>query len=39
VPLYERHGYRRVAEILVDLPDGETLPVVRMEKVLVPPEE
>jgi GNAT superfamily N-acetyltransferase len=38
VPLYERHGYRRVAEILVDLPGGETLPVVRMEKVLVPPE-
>jgi GNAT superfamily N-acetyltransferase len=35
VPLYERHGYRRVAEILVDLPDGEMLPVVRMEKVLV----
>jgi GNAT superfamily N-acetyltransferase len=37
VPLYERHGYRRVAEILVDLPDGEMLPVVRMEKVLVSP--
>jgi GNAT superfamily N-acetyltransferase len=36
VPLYERHGYRRVAEILVDLPDGERLPVVRMEKMLVP---
>ncbi len=35
VPLYERHGYRRVAEILVDLPAGEKLPVVRMEKVLV----
>ena len=35
VPLYERHGYRRVADILVDLPDGERLPVVRMEKVLV----
>jgi GNAT superfamily N-acetyltransferase len=34
VPLYERHGYRRVAEILVDLPDGERLPVVRMEKLL-----
>jgi GNAT superfamily N-acetyltransferase len=34
VPLYERHGYRRVAEILVDLPGGERLPVVRMEKVL-----
>jgi GNAT superfamily N-acetyltransferase len=34
VPLYERHGYRRVAEILVDLPDGERLPVVRMEKAL-----
>jgi GNAT superfamily N-acetyltransferase len=39
VPLYERHGYRRVAEILVDLPDGETLPVVRMEKVLVSPRQ
>jgi GNAT superfamily N-acetyltransferase len=35
VPLYERHGYRRVADILVDLPGGERLPVVRMEKVLV----
>jgi GNAT superfamily N-acetyltransferase len=35
VPLYERHGYRRVAEILVDLPGGERLPVVRMEKTLV----
>jgi GNAT superfamily N-acetyltransferase len=37
VPLYERHGYRRVAEILVDLPGGERLPVVRMEKVLASP--
>jgi GNAT superfamily N-acetyltransferase len=35
VPLYERHGYRRVADILVDLPGGERLPVVRMEKRLV----
>lgn len=35
VPLYERHGYHRVAEILVDLPGGERLPVVRMEKQLV----
>jgi GNAT superfamily N-acetyltransferase len=34
VPLYERHGYRRVANILVDLPGGERLPVVRMEKLL-----
>ncbi|HEX6494567.1 MAG TPA: GNAT family N-acetyltransferase [Acidobacteriaceae bacterium] len=34
VPLYERHGYRRMAEILVDLPGGERLPVIRMEKVL-----
>jgi GNAT superfamily N-acetyltransferase len=34
VPLYERHGYQRTAEILVDLPGGERLPVVRMEKVL-----
>jgi hypothetical protein len=34
VPLYERHSYRRVADILVDLPGGERLPVVRMEKVL-----
>jgi GNAT superfamily N-acetyltransferase len=32
VPLYERHGYRRVADILVELPGGERLPVVRMEK-------
>lgn len=38
VPLYERHGYRRVADILVDLPGGEKLPVVRMEKVLVSPQ-
>ena len=37
VPLYERHGYRRVVEILVDLPGGETLPVARMEKVLSAP--
>lgn len=34
VPLYERHGYRRVADILVDLPGGARLPVVRMEKLL-----
>jgi len=32
VPLYERHGYRRVGDIMVDLPGGERLPVVRMEK-------
>jgi GNAT superfamily N-acetyltransferase len=38
VPLYERHGYRRTAEILVVLPGGERLPVVRMEKVLARPE-
>jgi GNAT superfamily N-acetyltransferase len=38
VPFYERHGYRRLAEILVDLPGGERLPVVRMEKALAPPE-
>ena len=37
VPLYERHGYRRVADILVDLPGGQQLPVVRMEKLLTPP--
>jgi GNAT superfamily N-acetyltransferase len=37
VPLYERHGYRRTEEILVDLPDGDPLPVVRMEKMLVSP--
>ncbi len=39
VPLYERHGYRRTAEILVDLPGGERLPVVRMEKILAPPQK
>jgi GNAT superfamily N-acetyltransferase len=39
VPLYERHGYRRTAEILVDLPGGERLPVVRMEKMLTRPAE
>jgi GNAT superfamily N-acetyltransferase len=39
VPLYERHGYRRLAEILVDLPGGERLPVVRMEKMLTAPAE
>jgi GNAT superfamily N-acetyltransferase len=32
VPLYERHGYQRVADIMVDMPGGERLPVVRMEK-------
>jgi GNAT superfamily N-acetyltransferase len=32
VPLYERRGYRRVADILVELPGGERLPVVRMER-------
>jgi GNAT superfamily N-acetyltransferase len=37
VPLYERHGYRRIADILVDLPGGERLPVVRMEKTLTCP--
>jgi GNAT superfamily N-acetyltransferase len=36
VPLYERHGYRRVAEIPINLPGGERLPVVRMEKDLQP---
>jgi GNAT superfamily N-acetyltransferase len=36
IPLYERYGYRRVAEILVDLPGGERLPVVKMEKALLP---
>jgi GNAT superfamily N-acetyltransferase len=39
VPLYERYGYRRTAEILVDLPGGERLPVMRMEKVLAAPEK
>lgn len=39
VPLYERHGYRRVANILVDLRGGERLPVVRMEKALTPSEK
>jgi GNAT superfamily N-acetyltransferase len=39
VPLYERHGYRRTTEILVDLPGGERLPVVRMEKVLASPRQ
>lgn len=34
VPLYERHGYTRVESILVELPGGERLPVVRMEKPL-----
>jgi GNAT superfamily N-acetyltransferase len=34
VPLYERQGYRRTADILVELPGGERLPVVRMERVL-----
>ena len=38
VPLYERHGYQRTAEILVDLPGDERLPVVRMGKVLARPE-
>ena len=34
VPLYEHHGYRRTADIMVDLPGGERLAVVRMEKLL-----
>ena len=34
VPLYERHGYQRVQQIEVKLPDGEALQVVRMEKAL-----
>jgi len=37
VPLYERHNYRRVAEILVALPGGDKLPVVLMEKALTTP--
>jgi GNAT superfamily N-acetyltransferase len=37
VPLYERHGYRRTGEILVDLPGREKLPVVRMEKAVTRP--
>jgi GNAT superfamily N-acetyltransferase len=39
VPLYERHGYRRVAEIRVDLPGGELLPVLLMEKALASPRD
>lgn len=34
VPLYERYGYQRVEDLLVTLPGGEQLPVVRMEKTL-----
>jgi GNAT superfamily N-acetyltransferase len=34
VPFYLAKGYRSVEEIAVPLPDGETLPIVRMEKVV-----
>ncbi len=34
VPLYERHRYQRVSDLLVPLPGGEQLPVVRMHKQL-----
>jgi hypothetical protein len=32
VPLYQRLGYREVARYGLAMPDGATLPVVRMEK-------
>ncbi len=34
VPLYEAVGYRAVESLAVPLPDGETLPIIRMEKLL-----
>lgn len=34
VPLYEAVGYRAVEHLAVPLPAGETLPIIRMEKVL-----
>lgn len=32
VPFYLARGYRRVEDLAVPLPDGEALPIVRMEK-------
>ena len=32
VPLYEIAGYRAVEQLAVPMPEGETLPIVRMEK-------
>jgi hypothetical protein len=35
IPLYRAHGYKEIAPIDVALPNGGTLPVVRMGKSLV----
>jgi GNAT superfamily N-acetyltransferase len=36
VPLYSLKGYREYERIAVPLPNGEVLPIVRMEKLLLP---
>ncbi len=38
VPLYRAHGYAATAELGAPLPDGTSLPIVRMEKALGPVE-
>jgi ribosomal protein S18 acetylase RimI-like enzyme len=37
VPLYSASGYAKLGQVDIPLPDGLTLPVVRMEKRLLPP--
>jgi GNAT superfamily N-acetyltransferase len=39
VPLYRLRGYQECEHISVPLPNGETLPVIRMTKFYVPPRE
>jgi len=34
VPFYRAKGYRAVEDLAVALPDGEALPIVRMEKMV-----
>jgi len=35
IPLYERHGFRPVERVEVPLANGHSIPIVRMEKVLL----
>jgi N-acetylglutamate synthase-like GNAT family acetyltransferase len=34
IPLYERHGFRRIETVQVPLPNGASISIVRMEKTL-----
>jgi hypothetical protein len=34
VPFYRAKGYRAVEDLAVALPDGDALPIVRMEKIV-----